>query len=249
MSMNAKEDYDHYLNYHLSQWDSDKFSTLKMLEFLDENLHDLDEILDIGCGAGAATSKFAQNSKVNSITGIDTDQRLIDIAFEMKKLRKCSSNLNFEKGDAFDLEQFASRNFTGVVSLQTLSWLESHDKAMEQIYLHIRPKWIAISSLFYPGEISARIQIFEHLSGRHSYYNVISLPELDEQASSFNYRVTKIQKFELEVELPFPENIDLMQTYTRQVIEEGKIKNYQFSGPIWMPWYLILIERSNLEIT
>ena len=73
---------------------------------------------------------------------------MIGLARESNSLEYVN-NLNFKVGDMYQLEK---EDFDGVISLQTLSWLPDYEKPLEEISQKINPRWIAITSLFYPGQ-------------------------------------------------------------------------------------------------
>jgi len=74
---------------------------------------------------------------------------------------------------------------TGVISLQTLSWLPEFEQPLRQIFEKIAPDWIAMSSLFYEGDISCKIEVEEHAAGNHFFYNVYSIPAVSRFAREF----------------------------------------------------------------
>jgi hypothetical protein len=132
-------------------------------------------------------------------------------------------------------------NFDGVMSLQVLSWLPDYEKPLEQIITKINPRWIAITSLFYPGQITARTVIHEHLRDREINYNTYSLPKFSNFCSSLGYKITFSSVFDFPFDLPAPETVDLMGTYTLKSVENDV--RIQISGPILMNWMTVVLER------
>lgn len=154
------------------------------------------------------------------------------------------TNLSFEVGDWFDLEQKLSvERFDGVVSLQTLSWLPEMRIPMTQIFKVINPNWIGISSLFYEGDISCKIEVFEHTIGKKVHYNVYSLKNLNRLAHEYGYEIVKFEPFEIGIDIPKPENIDHMGTYTRKITGQSGDLRLQISGPLLMNWYFVLLQK------
>jgi hypothetical protein len=135
------------------------------------------------------------------------------------------------------------KGLEGVISLQTLSWLPEMRKPMAQIFEVIKPRWIGISSLFYDGDISCKIEVFEHSKNRKAFYNVYSLNELNRFASEYGYEVASSEKFNIEIDIPKPKNTNFMTTYTEKI--EGGLDNQrlQISGPLLMNWYFVLIKK------
>jgi SAM-dependent methyltransferase len=231
---------ERYMAYHLDQFTNQKRSTVHFYDFSSEFIDKSTNVVDIGCGTGAATHFIAKSSPSTKIIGIDSDFVLIENAREIVKEIPLP-NLDFKVADLYQLEdrQF---NCDGVVSLQTLSWLEGLDEPMISIFTKLKPKWIALSSLFYEEDISATVIIDEHKRNRKSYYNVYSIPKLDRLAKDFGYAVTKVKKFSIDVDLPKPNDIDFMSTYTETIMSGEKDSRIQISGPMLMCWYFVIIE-------
>ena len=131
----------------------------------------------------------------------------------------------------------------GVISLQTLSWLPEMRNPMTQIFEVIKPDWIGLTSLFYEGEISCRIEVFEHSRSRKSFYNVYSLKELSRLAVEYGYEIVKSNRFDIETDIPKPTNIDIMGTFTEKIEGSSGYKRLQISGPLLMNWYFVLIKK------
>ncbi len=231
------------MEYHMRQWEKPKESTIHFHKFIGQQLTKSLNVADLGCGAGASTHFIAAKNPKCKFLGIDQDPKLIDIAKRAKAYKNNSQNLEFALGDCFDLSRFSEFSFEGVLSMQTLSWLDAWKDPMQEIYLKLNPDWIAISSLFYPGDISAQIKISEPVRNRITNYNVISIKEFDNHAKNFGFHVQHYEKFEIPIQIPKPLDEDVMGTYTLRVTEESEEKNIQISGPILMPWYFILVER------
>jgi SAM-dependent methyltransferase len=226
--------------YHLDQFTNQKRSTEHFYEFSAEFLKQSQFVIDIGCGTGAATHFIAKSSPSTRVLGIDSDPILIQNAKSIVK-KLPLPNLDFEVTDLYELKDL---DFTcdGVVSLQTLSWLEGIDEPMISIFTKLQPRWIALSSLFYEGDITATIIIDEHKRNRQSYYNVYSIPKLARLSKEFGYVVSKVKKFSIDVDLPKPPDVDFMSTYTEKLVTADKDTRIQISGPILMNWYFVMIE-------
>ena len=152
------------------------------------------------------------------------------------------SNLSYDSGDWFDLDN-KWKNINGVISLQTLSWFPEMRKPMTQIFEVIEPNWIGISSLFYDGDISCKIEVYEHTQKRKTLYNVYSLKELNRLAAEFNYEIVNAEHFEIPIDIPKPKNIDLMGTYTEKIEQSLNHKRLQISGPLLMNWHFVLLQK------
>jgi SAM-dependent methyltransferase len=226
--------------YHLSQWETPKRSTLHFHKFAADALASSRQVVDLGCGAGAATAYLATATPACRFTGIDLSAELVDTANAVAA-RRGLGNLRFESDDWYRLRE--RRGVDGVVSLQTLSWLPDYEAPLRIVFERIAPRWIALSSLFYPGDISCRIEVTEHTRARQTFYNVYAMPAIARFCADFGYRITKSDPFEIDIDIPEPENRDLMGTYTLRVDGGGPSHRLQVSGPLLMNWHCLLIEK------
>ena len=148
----------------------------------------------------------------------------------------------FDQGDWFNLNSKWGV-VDGVISLQTLSWLPEMEQPMTQIFKVVNPNWIGLSSLFYEGDISCRIEVFEHVGGRKTFYNVYSIKELSRLAFEYGYEVQQFNRFEIGIDVPKSSNIDLMSTFTEKVQRGMAYERLQISGPLLMNWYFVLLTK------
>lgn len=200
-------------------------------------------MVDLGAGAGAATSYIASQAPEVSFVAADLVNDLLDMGKNLAHA-KGIKNLTFRKLDWFDLKK--SNEFDGVISLQTLSWLPEAHRPLRTVLRNFNPNWLALTSLFYEGDISCTVEILEHRNNRKMFYNVYSLPEVRRVAHEVGYRLSNYQKFEISFDLPRPKNLDVMGTYTKKVLDSPeREERLQISGPVLMPWYMLLLERND----
>jgi len=219
------------LAYHRRQWTNIYGSTKAFADFIEPWASRSKAIVDIGCGAGANTAYLAERFHARFV-GMDISRKLIDEA------RNRVHKVAFEVADTYRLpEQFG---IDGVVSLQALSWMPTLDAPLTQIATRIKPKWIAFSSLFYDGDISCQIVVEEPKRPRVSYYNIYSIPRTVALMKELSYKAARIKPYEIDEDLPKPDNPDLMKTYTVPVEDGGRL---QMSGPLLLPWHFLCFER------
>ena len=228
------------LEYHIKQYSQVKESTKSFLNFIQKNtdISTNKRVVDLGCGAGAATN-FISSKLVNSLTiAIDSSPDLIQIAKENK-----SQNIEFTVGDLLDLPRLDS--IDGVYSIHTLMCLPEFEKPLEEVLLKFKPNWFAISSLFYPGEISATTVLTENNKNRSVFYNTYSIPEIDRFIRKLGYHVSAIEYFEIPFDILPSDNIDALGTYTVNVAQDDKSGRLQISGPMLMNWYFLMITKNS----
>jgi SAM-dependent methyltransferase len=229
------------MEYHAKQWNEPKESTKAFSNFFSFELSTSKSVLDIGSGAGAATHYLASRNLNTSFIGLDQSKELVDFAKKTSKNFDLK-NLSFHTGDWFNLDKKWGA-IDGVISLQTLSWLPEMRSPMAQIFDTIKPDWIGLTSLFYEGDISCKIEVFEHIRNRKTFYNVYSLKELNRLAVEHKYEIFKFDRFDIDIDLPKPKNIDFMGTFTEKVEGGLDYQRLQISGPLLMNWYFVLIKK------
>ena len=114
---------------------------------------------------------------------------------------------------------------------------------MKQIFEVLKPNWIGLSSLFYEGDISCRIEVFEHSKPRKTFYNIYSIKKLSRLAFEYGYEVVKSDPFFIDIDIPKSKNIDIMGTYTVGVTGCLENKMMQVSGPLMLNWYFVLLKK------
>lgn len=198
-------------------------------------------ICDMACGGGANLAYLNNRFKHSYFTGIDLSEQLIE--FGKEKL-KGSNRCELYQGDWFHLEEKWKGKFDGIISFQTLSWLSEYETPLEQLAM-LNPKWIAISSLFYEGDIEYKIKLkdFYRSSSEYAYeemyYNIYSLIRVRQYFEQIGYQKFSYMPFEIDIDLPKTDSLDI-GTYTQKT-EDGK--RIQISAALMMPWYFIVASK------
>ncbi len=213
------------LAFHLRQAQPYR-STVAFASFARPWLATSNHVIDLGCGAGQATAWLAGQFPQAEFLGLDMSEPLLTLA------RQNAPEVSFTQGDMYDLKP---RQADGVISLATLSWMPEFQTPLDEICKKIAPKWMAFSSLFYDGYISTQIVVDEHKRPRKSYYNIYSIQRVTEFLMDRGYKLKNIERFHIDIELPRPENRDLMKSYTWNSV--------LFSGPLMLPLGFLVFER------
>ena len=182
-------------------------------------------VLDLCCGQGGDMFYMSKRYPDNRFLGIEKN---VDRVEKGRKFFRDNGvkNCHIEFGDIFDLDY---TGFDGIISLQTLSWLPDYKELLTKM---ASGRWMALSSLFYEGDISCDIQVND--SGVKSYYNVYSLPQVCKFMENLGYKNIRYTPFEIDIDLDKP--VNRMGTYTEK-LENGH--RLQISGPLLMPWYFV----------
>lgn len=131
-----------------------------------------------------------------------------------------------EAGDWFCLSPKYRNCFSGVISSQVLSWLPEYEKPLEEIYKKVNPDWIAISSLFWEGNIDYIIQLknYNDRTEKQQYstvnYNVYSVSKIFELLRDYGYDKLIYKPFEIDIDIN-ARDMSNLQYYTIKT-EEGR---------------------------
>ena len=226
------------LSYHMKQWDEPKESTKSFCKFINHKIEADTQILDLAAGTGAPTFYLASHFKNTTFIASDYSKECVAIGNKIIE-KKEISNLRIQFEDWYELQE--TKEYEGVISLQTLSWLKEPEQPIKRVLQKLKPRWFALTSLFYEGDISYEIKLDIHSNREKMHYNIYSLKHIERIVGSCGYRVSAVEKFNINVDLPKPENPDMMGTYTKHFIDEPH--RVQLSGALLMPWYMIMIER------
>ncbi len=198
-------------------------------------------IMDLCCGEGANIWYMARRWPRCDFVGIDINTSLVNKGNTFLQTAGVKRSL-LEVGDIYRLDNKYLSAFDGIVSYQTLSWLPDWQQPME-VMARLDVKWIALSSLFYDGQVECNIEVKTYDSNlslvKESFYNVYALPIVKEFLREKGYTDFFSTPFEIDIDLP-----DLgkrvMGSYTAK-LENGH--RLQISGPLLMPWYFIAAKR------
>jgi ubiquinone/menaquinone biosynthesis C-methylase UbiE len=198
-------------------------------------------VLDACCGIGDLLYFLAQLNPNARFTGVDKAEFLID---EARTHFADNPNVNFESGDIYALGvQFGKNSFDLSVCKQTLSWLPSYEKPVEEL-MAVTRRAVFTSSLFYDGRIDFETRVREYTTdaggdGYNAFYNVYSFPIFREFCLERGAKDVVGFDFNIGIDLPRPANPDRMGTYT-VLLQSGE--RLQISGALLMPWKIVRID-------
>jgi SAM-dependent methyltransferase len=210
-------------------------------EIVGPYLKDDVSVLDACCGIGDLLYFLAQLNPNTRFTGVDKAEFLID---EARTHFGSNQNVSFEPGDIYALsDQFGAKSFDLSVCKQTLSWLPSYARPVEEL-MAVTRRAVFISSLFYDGRIDFETRVREHTTeagrdGYNAFYNVYSFPVFREFCLERGAKDVVGFDFNIGIDLPRPANPDRMGTYTVQ-LQSGE--RLQISGALLMPWKIVRID-------
>ena len=235
--------------YHRRQYGEPNRSTVMFCDWMETiGLLERDRpqaILDIGAGLGANINYMAHRFPHSRFLGVELNPHLAAAAAEALT-RSGATNGRMEQGDLYALGTDHRRAFDGVVSYMLLSWLPDFAEPLACMAA-LRPKWIAMTSLFYDGPVNTIIRTQDYtlpIGGsphRESYYNIYSLPVIRQRLSSLGYGGFTSIPFEIDIDLERPEDGG-MRSFTQRM-EDGR--RLQFGGPVHLSWHFVAATRDD----
>ena len=134
--------------------------------------------------------------------------------------------------------------FDGLICIHTLCCFKKLDVVIKN-FCKIKPKWIAINSLFFDGNLDVLIHIRNYQNKRlednnpDGDFNIFSLPKVEEIFRKNGYKIISKDPY-------FPKK-------KIKKLEYGEIGSYTikteihrrttFSGPIHLPWHFVVAKK------
>ena len=200
-------------------------------------------LLDVGTGKGANVYYMAQRYKKARFTGVDINPEFVKEGNEILKAKDMAGRCNLEVADLYNFDKKLKDKFKGIISYQTLSWLPSFAEPLESL-AGLNCDWIAMTSLFFDGDVNAKIEIEEYNRSvdeapKRTFYNIYSLRLIEKHFAKLGYPRVDYVPFVIDIDIPKPEH-KIMGTYTEK-LNDGK--RLQVSGPLLMNWYFVIAKR------
>lgn len=232
--------------YHKRQMEKPYRSTEVFIEWLVSGGYlqeGIKSVCDMACGMGANVMYMANKFPNTDFVGIDLEQKNIDTGNEILGQRDELKNCTLCQGDWYHLDEKWKNKFEGIISFQTLSWLPEYPEALKKL-ANLNPDWIAISSLFYDGDIEYTNKVRDYYRPsadkeyEEFYYNIYSINRVRDYLKTLGYEKFEYIPFEIDIDLP--QTTKDIGTYTIKS-EEGK--RIQISAGLMMPWYFIVASK------
>ena len=227
----------------ISQFKKPYDSTIQFEKFLLKNKvlsKNTTSIVDVGTGLGANLNYFSNKYKKIKFTGTDYNKKNINFA---KKINK-NSRVKFY---VHNILRSTSPNLVGhdiMTCIHTLCCFKELNKPLRNM-CKMKPKWIAINSLFYDGPLDVLIHIRDH-NNRHvedynpdSDFNIFSISNVSKVLKRYGYKIYKVKEFFPLKRIPKKKG-NARGSYT---IKTQFNKFTTFSGPVYLPWHFIIAKR------
>lgn len=233
--------------YHVKQFLNTYRSTEMFTEWLENKVflcgdgRGKTSVLDMACGGGANTLYLANRHADIQFVGIDIGKEYIEYGTKMVKEYSKYQNCSLYVGNWFDIDLKWKKVFKGIVCFQTLFMFPDYRDALSKL-IDLQPDWIAVSSLFYEGDIeyTNKFRDYYRPSGDRTYtdyyYNVHSIIRYRMYMEEMGYKKFEYIPFEIDIDIPKTESMDI-GTYTVKTVEGKRI---QISGGLMMPWYFVI---------
>ncbi|MEJ0034118.1 MAG: class I SAM-dependent methyltransferase [Bacteroidota bacterium] len=200
-------------------------------------------ILDIATGKGANIYYMSQRYKNMKFMGVDINESFVDEGNAIMKAKNVADRCVLETGDIYNFDKKHYNAYDGIVCYQTLSWLPDYKEPLKAMSA-LGAGWIALTSLFFDGDVNCRIELDEYNKGidnapKNTFYNVYSLPLIQKFFTANGYSEFMYMPFEIDIDIPKPDH-KIMGTYTEKLQNGHRI---QVSGPLLMNWYFVIALR------
>ena len=195
-------------------------------------------VLDACCGGGESAYFLSKLQPQATFLGVDVDQTALELA---QKQISPSAAVKFEIADVNQLKRiYGPKSFDLVLCMKTLSWLPAFEETLTNL-LAVTRRHVFLSSLFYDGWIDFEIKVKEHAKiwSDFSWYNIYSFPRFVEFCGQKGAKRVIGHDFKIGIDLPKPDNPDLMGTYTIRQYDGDRL---QISGALLMPWKIVQID-------
>ena len=160
---------------------------LKKLNLLNKNTK---SIIDIGTGIGSNLHFFSSKNKDISFLGTDYESSRLKIGEKMNTNPK----IKFKKLDILKSVEPLQNKFDGLICIHTLCCFKELDVVIKN-FCKIKPKWIAINSLFFDGNLDVLIHIRDHQNKKlkdnnpNGDFNTFSLLKAEEIFKKNGYKI------------------------------------------------------------
>jgi SAM-dependent methyltransferase len=228
----------------ISQYYKPYFSTLSFEKFIQNNIFNSKKIIDLGCGTGGQLSYFSKRHPDVNFVGTDYNKHLIKFA------KKTYSKLKINNTKFFFTNILDKKinpqllNADGFISNHVFCTFKDIKYPLNFIFKH-NPKWVAINSLFYNGPLDVLTHIRSYKKNKSIIkdsnpdgdFNIFSIPILKEIIKN-KYKIVKIEQHFPKKKIKKISNKRSSYTIMTEIN-----KNTVFSGPVYLPWHFILLEK------
>ena len=224
------------LAYHRRQYDEMYRSTEFLIGQLksewagEESL----DVLDVGTGGGANLYYVAKEFPEFRFTGIDINEYFVKEA-EEKHSELGIKNTSFKVAGFEDIkEEYDVIGSTQVLEVVTMD----KARALKEICFQKAKKGVYFLAMFTDKKLDYEINIHDYIYDKVIPYNIYSIPQINNLASKYGFRLTNSEEFVINMELP--NNHEGRGTYTRRD-EHGKLM--MFTDVLYMPWRLLYYQK------
>lgn len=197
-------------------------------------------IIDIGTGIGSNLQYFASKNKSINFLGTDYETGRI------KKGQKLNTNpkIKFKKLNILKSVKLFQNKFDGLICIHTLCCFKKLDIVIKN-FCKIKPKWIAINSLFFDGDLDVLIHIRDYQNKKlkdnnpNSDFNIFSLKKIKEVFNKNGYKmVCKRPYFPIKKIKKVGKGKRGSYTLKTEIH-----KHSTFSGPVYLPWHFVVAKK------
>lgn len=227
-------------------------STLEFDKFIKKKMNKSKLVLDAGCGIGGTLSYYVRKYKNLKFIGMDYRKKNLVICKKFYKKLNLMNQVKFKKVNILKkINDKDLSNPDGIISQKTFCTFNDSERALKNL-LKLNPKWIAINSLFFDGNLDVFIHTRNRFKKKKLYskinnedpdgdLNIFALDVIKSFLRKYKkYKITKIKPFFPNKSISRIKGNRVRGTYTLKT-EINKFT--MFSGPIYLPWHFVMIEK------
>ena len=177
--------------------------------------------------------------------------KFVGIDYVKKKIKRAKSrnkneNIKFIVQNLKKKTKLKKSFFDLIFSVHATCCFKKIDEPLKFMF-KLKPKWIALNSLFYDGPLDVLIHIRDYSETNiddnnvNSDFNIFSIENMKKILKKNGYEIFKLQKFFPNKKISQPKK-GKRGSYT---IKTDFNKNTTFSGPVHLPWCFVLIKKIN----
>jgi len=245
--MHSQDSFDYFENQQNRPYESTKSFFTFLSKSVD--LKSCGLIVDACCGSGAASIYLRDCGFTNPLVAFDKSEAPLKLLQSKLSSEEKYSNIKLLKENVDELSEYIlGLKSDGIILLQVLSFLDNWQESLEKLS-NVSHKWIAGSSLFFSGRMSASNRLiiygkdFSEVTPNDydcsNQYNVISIPQFKFFLSKLGYKKIEFAEFKFPTSLKAKDS-NLPSSYTRKM-HDGE--NLLFTGPLYLPWYNFIAIR------
>jgi ubiquinone/menaquinone biosynthesis C-methylase UbiE len=196
------------------------------------------KVLDMCGGYGRLTYFLNEFDPRQEYYCFDYSEALVA---EARRMFKAHENIHCDTADLYNLSPRYDKAFDITIIYKTLYCLPYYKEAVKQL-VNVTRRTIYITSPFFEGDVDFISRIYPSASTggeeNYTYSNSYSIPKFVRYCESLGVKKVEFHDMRLDFDLPPPANKDVLQTYTVQTADQGRL---EITGVLVLNWKLAIL--------